>query len=156
MIELFQVVRLAASVIRLFEAEVPVLHRLQRVAARTHLQIAALRQQPRLAKQSSTGEEILEGEIFGEALDVQRRLQGAMRKNRLDLRTEQETAVGLCPIDWLHAEAVARNSERSLVSVPNSEGKHAVEAAQNTQAPFGERMEHNLAVGATDKRVATA
>ena len=67
---------------------------------------------------------------------------------RLQLRGEDETAIGVAPIERLDAEAIARKRERMGGAIPRSECEHADQALDGRpHAPDGKALDHHLGVG---------
>src|SRR5215475_8555946 len=56
--------------------------------------------------------------------------------NRLDLGCEEELVIDLCPVQRLHAKAIAHEKQPTLASVPNAEREHPAEAMHAVVAPL--------------------
>ena len=89
------------------------------------------------------------GKEIGQRFAIERRAVMLRRQQRLDLRAENQRAVGpLRVIQGLHAVAVARQEQPPLEPVPDGEGKHATHALERTLAQSLIQMQHRLGIGA--------
>ena len=91
--------------------------------------------------------DVAEGEIILDRLRIGRPAQQRMGEQALELRGEEQGAVGQLGIEErLHAEPVAGEEQRSVLGVVEREGEHAVEARQAVRPPLPPGGEDHLGV----------
>ena len=123
--------------------KVPIsLHRRHASLPTRHLQVASRRQQPHAVEERAIGEEVLEGEILGQALEIERAPSVCRGpEDALISEANMKRVADLRVVERLHAEAVARQRQRLLVAIPDGEREHAVEPPRQPQAPVGEGVQ---------------
>jgi hypothetical protein len=79
-------------------------------------------------------------------LFVERRLDKARREQRFDFRPEHKRASGMCVIQRLDAQPIARKQQLLLFLVPDREREHAVQFLHDAVAVFLVLMDDRLGV----------
>ena len=146
--ELFLVFAFSRRHLGLAEVVVPVpFDPGRRVHAGADAQQAAGGQHGDAGEERALGEEVLEGEVFRHAGEVDLGGEAGMLKQRLDLRREDEGVAGTRIVERLHPVAVPRQQELAFPPVPEREGEHAVEAGKGVLSPLRQGLQHDLRVG---------
>ena len=98
---------------------------------------------------------IAKGEKFLDRLRVEPTIDGGGAQDRLQLRGEDQPAIGeKAVVERLFAEAVAREEQRLAPLVEERKGEHPVEALETRLAPLLPGMNDDLGIAARSKHMA--
>ncbi len=87
-------------------------------------------------EQGALARRVSRAEHFGENGQIRGGLDEPAGQNRLDLRSEHEDVLSPRPVQWFHAEPIAREQQASSLRIPEREREHSTEPVHAVGAPF--------------------
>src|SRR5205814_10515225 len=87
---------------------------------------------------------------------IGRGVDAAAREQRRQGRGETDEATAFAVIEWLDAEAVARQHDAAGIPLPQRKGEHALEALDAIRTPGVVRFQDDLGVAVGEEAIALA